>query len=501
MTISRKWNFFHYLAAGVVAAVTSISAGFGHALEPSKWQERRDAQMIKIAMPSLPKSLDATKLAFAEHFLILQSLCENLVRVDEAGQITSAAADKWEFNENGREVHFSFSKDKKFSDGTPVTAVEVANSLNRHFAPGSSSDVSGYLKKIVDNKSKPFEVENPQTIVVRLKHSYAPLLQLLAMPGFCVQKLSGDGMIGSGPFEVTDRSENLIRLKRNRYFSGDVKLQQIDFVAINSSALMGEKMKSDDIDLALGLQVSEAEHVTPESFQLEKSESLATVHLYFNVERSPELTSDVRSELTAVLQRAAKSNRSMFLEPSLTLLPPEVLPLRYYQRSEIKQASEVARPKKKKLLIRLRGSAFNEKLAAEIASAVEQMGFRSDVKRLSDSEYLNAMKTGAYDILGGRYFLNYPDPDAALEPFDKTSPFRLGRFNSAQLLKQLDAARVIEDNRARLERYTDALLEFEKQHFVVPMYRLSLPIAHRPSIHIPSTSFCHEVDLWKIFWK
>lgn len=501
MRISDKWHFFHYLAASVVTAGLVVLPVASHSSELSKWQERKKDKSLLVAIPSLPKSLDATKLAFEEHFLIVQCLCETLVRVDELGQITSGAAERWEFSNNGRDVHFSFSKNKKFSDGKPVTAEEVAKSLNRHFEPGSTSDISGLLNKIVANKTKPFEVEDPQTVVLRLKHSYAPLLYLLSLQGFCVQKQTPDGMIGSGPFQVELQSSELLRLKKNPYFSNEVSLNRIDFVAIKSSELMAKKMKDNEIDLALGLQVSEAEHVTPENFTLTKAESLATVHLYFNVERSPELTNEVRTNLTAVLQEAASNNRSIFLEPSLTLLPPEILPIRYYERPLAKAVAPTTKSKKKTLQIRLRGSAFSQKLSDEIAAAVERVGFKADVKRLEDAEYLNTMKKGSYDILGGRYFLVYPDPDAVLEPFGKTSPFRLGRFDATPFLKQLDAARVSEDNRARLEKYTDIFLNFEKEYFVVPMFRLSLPIAHRPTIHIPSTNFCHEVDLWKIFWK
>jgi len=501
MRISDKWQNFHYLAIIVIALSSALIVQESYGSDSSKWEARREAKILRVALPSLPTSLDAIKLAFAEHFLVVECLCEALVRVDESGQITSGAAERWEYSENGRDVHFHFAKNKKFSDGSPFTAADAAKALNHHFEPGSTSDISGYLTKIVSDKHNPFEVEDPQTIVIHLKHRYAPLLQLLAIGGFCVQKATPDGIIGSGPFKVVSQSNELLRLKRNLYYENKISLNEIDFISVSSSALMAKEMKENDVDLALGMQVSEAEFLTPENFTLTKTESLGTAHLYFNVERSPELTKDVRLHLTAALQEAARKNRSMFLEPLLTLFPPEILPLRYYERPVLKEVAWTNTTKKKMLSIRLRASAFDQKLSDDIAAAVNKLGFKADVKRLKDVAYLNAMKTGDYDILGGRYLPNYPDPDAALEPFDKTSPFRLGRFNSSPLLKQLDIARAIEDNRTRLEKYTDILLNFEEEHFIVPMFRLSLPISHRPSLRLPSTNFCHEVDLWKIFWK
>ena len=116
MRISDKWQNFHYLAIIVIALSSALIVQESYGSDSSKWEARREAKILRVALPSLPTSLDAIKLAFAEHFLVVECLCEALVRVDESGQITSGAAERWEYSENGRDVHFHFAKNKKFSE-------------------------------------------------------------------------------------------------------------------------------------------------------------------------------------------------------------------------------------------------------------------------------------------------------------------------------------------------------------------------------------------------
>ncbi len=471
------------------------------------WKIRKERNMLKVAINSVPKTFDSSKLIFAEHFLMLQCVCQTLVRVNESGRIVSDAAEKWQISEDGKKIRFFLKDNLKFSDNTNITSEDVIKSFNKHLTPDSSTAVGGYLKRIISEHEK-FKIINDKTFEISLNFPYPPLFHLLAMPGFCIQKKTNSSLefIGSGPLKIEFSDNTRVHLIKNTNYTGEIKLKEIEFIPLQTSSAMVEQLLSGDVDLTLGLSTSDIKLVPTNEYTIIASESLATAHFYFNTEKSEVFTQPNRDLLKIIFQEVAKKSKTSFLEPIKTIFPAGIMSNGYYNiKSESIAAINLNKSttilKNKIISIKLLASVYDENFKDTLFESLKSNGIQANISRLSHPDFVTALLNGEYDILGGRYFLNYPDPDAALDPWDTKSKVRLGRFDSKELFKNIDKIRGIPNNVERLNNYAKVITEFEKMNYIIPMYQLKLPIVHRKDLNIPKTSFRYETELWKIFWN
>ncbi|MDO4896534.1 MAG: ABC transporter substrate-binding protein [Moraxella sp.] len=103
---------------------------------------------------------------------------ETLVDVDDTGTLIPALAQKWETHDNGKTWVFTLRDDVKFHDGTPMTAKEVANSLNIALSkPTALENAKIRTIKASDNHTVEFYLDEPVlTLPAFLAHSTAIIL-------------------------------------------------------------------------------------------------------------------------------------------------------------------------------------------------------------------------------------------------------------------------------------------------------------------------------------
>ena len=457
--------------------------------------------MINVAMPSIPRSFDSTELMLATHFILLQCTCQTLVRINEKGAVVSDAASSWEFDSNGTVLTFRLNPTLKYSDGTNATAGEFAANMKRHLSVDSRSAIGGYLRKVLagpDSVSAP----NNATVQFNLAHRYSPFLHLLAMPGFCLQKRVGDTFVGTGPLQVAKQESSFIKLIRNPHYKGDANLHEINVRAVPQLVDSPKTVDWSKVDLATGVSVNSLEsHVIP-GFRVTGLESLAIAHLYFNIENRPDLQSRERSFIKNLLSNLSEEFRSSYFEPLEHFLPRGVLPEKYYSSKVSSSSVSKVHPKiLKPIRIKLLGSIFGVKFADKLTKLLSDGGIPNKVERQNQTDFLDSIRTGNYDMLGSSYTLNFPDADSVLDTLDPKSALRLGRFPTELFTERIAKARSNNENKIRLDQYVDALLKLEAENYIIPLFKLRVPIVHREELVLPSASFRYESELWKVFWK
>ena len=222
----------------------------------------------------------------------IQTIFTGLVQFDNKGNIKDQLAASHVISPDGLRYTFTLRPDLKFSDGTPLTAEDVAYSINRTLLPATQSPVTNYLNLIKDYDKitggqiktligDSLIVKDPRTLVIVLKQAQAYFLQTLTYPtSYVVERklierygkkwtdhLSEGG--GAGPFKVASYSHTLgldvvpdsfyygrqPRLKRIEFrISGDVNTtyeaylsNQYDEAAIPISQLDSAKQRPDYI--------------------------------------------------------------------------------------------------------------------------------------------------------------------------------------------------------------------------------------------------------------
>jgi len=115
--------------------------------------------------------------------------------------------------------------------------------------------------------------------------------------------------------------------------------------------------------------------------------------------------------------------------------------------------------------------------------------------------HVNELEDDKYDIITGLYVGNFPDPDGFLDPLMETSKARFGVIPSRDLFTAIEKVRYVTPAEKRLEEYSRILRSFEDNWYLVPLYRISVPIIHNAQLSIPDTSFRYEAELWNMFWS
>jgi peptide/nickel transport system substrate-binding protein len=140
-------------------------------------------------------------------------LFDSLLRVDpQSGRLQPGLAQSWEYSPDGRRVTFHLPDDLRWSDGTPLTAADLAASLTatRHPALQAFSrlDASG------DN----------ELVLTLAQIDCAAVTNLAVLPLLPSAEITATVPRGSGPFKVADRGERSLTLTPNPTFWGEEPL-------------------------------------------------------------------------------------------------------------------------------------------------------------------------------------------------------------------------------------------------------------------------------------
>lgn len=215
-----------------------------------------DDDVLNIAVPTDPDSFDPTRSVAAATAEIAFNIYEGLVKSTPEGKVAGALASHWEIDPS-QTVYTFYLREAYFHDGSPVTADDVVNALNRARDPQISQRAGNYqaiasVYSLGDNR-----------VVIELKEPYAPLLYELTELAAAVYPKAVSGLasrpIGTGPYMLEEwRPNQYIKLVRfDRHWSGQKPFfREVYFRIIpdyNSAVI---SLKTGNIDLIPRLEAS-----------------------------------------------------------------------------------------------------------------------------------------------------------------------------------------------------------------------------------------------------
>jgi peptide/nickel transport system substrate-binding protein len=202
-----------------------------------------------------PDSIDPANAATYQGGTVVGNLCDPLLRVDADFNLTSNLADFRQ--ENPLKLVYTLKADARFWDGTPVTAEDVAYSLNRAkdpskivsfiFAKVQSIDVTGE-KEVTVTFTSPDELFNNEMATIAgmiVKKDAAEAA------GATFGTASGTLMC-SGPFKLGDwKSGDSISIARNdAYWNPHYKARSsnVRFTFVTDTTSLTQALNSGEID-------------------------------------------------------------------------------------------------------------------------------------------------------------------------------------------------------------------------------------------------------------
>jgi peptide/nickel transport system substrate-binding protein len=203
-----------------------------------------------------------------------EMLYNGIVRNDPNGpdKVVPGLAESWDVSKDGLTYTFHLRKGLKYSDGSPLSAADVAWNLEQFADPEVNISLAGVAAGMESAKAT-----NDTTVVVKLEHPVAAFLFNLAIfPAFIVDKakLEEEGPafwkhpVGTGPFKLKEfASGSHITFEKNPYYfeKGKPYLDSMRWNFVPNSNTRVLALKSGEAQMIDGVPFAQVESLQGDS--------------------------------------------------------------------------------------------------------------------------------------------------------------------------------------------------------------------------------------------
>lgn len=237
----KKW--FSLLIV-VTLCMGMLSGCGGQSVEKSQRTVRSENQELVVAIGSEPEAgFDSTT---GGHGSITKLFFSTLFKRDKSLGWSNDLATGYAVSEDGLTWTVSIREDVKFTDGSTLTAKDVAYTYETAKNAGSEVDLT-----IIDT----ITVVDDYTIAFKLKRVYSPFIERLAYLGIVPKAAHDAGFkdkpIGSGPYKFVqwDKGQQVIAVANEDYYGEKPKIKKLTLVFLSMDTAY-EAVKRGDVDVA-----------------------------------------------------------------------------------------------------------------------------------------------------------------------------------------------------------------------------------------------------------
>ena len=419
---------------------------------------------LVVAIASEPSNLNPLFALDASSQQIDQLMYDGLIMIDQNLKIVPHLAESWE-NPKDTIYRFKLNKDAKFHDGTPVTALHFAHTLQQILDPSVGSPLIASFSNISEVK-----VIDPYILEIHLKKPQANFLTdftlIKAMP--LEPEKTKDHFVSSGPYQFVKKDLNQIILKRNpSHFKINPKMENIVFKIIKDENTRLLKLKKGEIDLIQnGLNGdSLAKLQNDPKLSITKSPGLTYTYLGFNLKDPILKNKRVRKAIAYAIHREEIIEYFLhnLASPAKTLLSPlnwyyeENLPTYAF---DLEKARKLLKEANVPLPIHLEYKTSTDVEAVNIAKLIsdhlKQVGIEVEIRTYEWGTFFEDIKKGNFQLFSLRW-VGITEPDIYYDCFH-SSAFPPGKnrvyYSNPSLDKLLEEGRLTTDPNQRKKIYS-----------------------------------------------
>ncbi|MBG6105254.1 peptide/nickel transport system substrate-binding protein [Micromonospora vinacea] len=457
---------------------------------------------LVIALSAEPDALDPTLSRSLYSRYVFQAMCQKLYDVNEQAQVVPQLATALPTTSgDGRTVTIPLRPGVRFADGTAFDSAAVKATLQRHLTNARSARKSELGP--IDGVDTP----DAQTVVLRLKQPFAPLLGALADRAGMIMsaqalRSKGDDFASApvcvGPFKFAKRvPQNSIEVVRdpNYYDANKVHLDAISWRILTDASIRAANLRSGDAQVADSISTQDVASLRQDAaVSVLQSQSLGYQGLTINVgnvdgvgtapkpinrplaqnakvRQAFEHAIDRKSLVDAVfngLHAAACSP----ISPASTFSSPEAQTCPAHDPAKAKQLLAEAGVQTPYTVTMLASNTPDTlRLAQALQSMVKDGGFDLKINPVEYSSLLDEQDRGNFELLqlgwSGRI-----DPDANITNFVGTSASQnVAGYSNPQLDTLLTQARQAGDVEERRKLYGQAVTLLQQDDALIYLYR------------------------------
>jgi peptide/nickel transport system substrate-binding protein len=215
---------------GAMTSFLLLLAVFVTFSDSARAQGRKE---LRVGVAGLSAQLDPATALDGASALVARQVFDTLVAFrDGSTEVDPALATRWAVSRDGLVWTFWLREGVRFHDGSPVGGPEVAASFQRAMAADTSTVWTALLRGR-PGVVKEVRAPDARTVQFVLVQPYAPLLTVLAHPGFGVVRVSGDQLVGSGPYRIVDAAPGRVALEAaGGYWGGPPRMARIVFLEV-----------------------------------------------------------------------------------------------------------------------------------------------------------------------------------------------------------------------------------------------------------------------------
>jgi len=447
-----------------------------------------------------PVTLDphlATDASSAEYIVEIYS---GLVTISPDLEIQLDLAEAVDISADGTVYTFTMRENAFFHSGRPVTAVDVAYSINRatsrqlqstvaraylgdivgvreHIA-GVADDVSGI--EVIDKRTIRFTLDAPKPFfLAKLTYPTAFVVdqqQIESNPRNWTRRPNG-----TGPYRLTEwrLGERIILESNARYYLDEPPLAEVLYTLSGGSALT--RFENDELDVA-GISVNDIERARDSTSSLNPLYSVwpqfTISYLAFTTDVPPFEDVNVRRALGFSIDRAkvAEVTFSNMLVPATGILTPglpgyvdedktfpfdpdagrEALAASKY---EVEDGRLIGPDGPVPIVITEAGGGAEARIDTQafLEQWRTELGIEVEIRQTDFATFLSEQDAGELQMFNAGWIMDYPDPEDILDlKFHSTSQLNELGYANAQVDSLLERARVELDAELRMQLYRDA---------------------------------------------
>jgi oligopeptide transport system substrate-binding protein len=375
--ITMGTRLVHYSRFGIrfITALLLLANLLPSLITAGLAQEPASDRVLRVRMPFWPETLDPQKTSYIDEIAVSALDYEGLTRLDENLQTVPAAAESWEFNDDGTVLTFRLRDGLVYNDGSPLTAERFRFAIERACDPNTAAVYASILFDIVGCEALYTSLTSPEssqvsatpgateagseaayetvkaglgvravddrTLEIELTHP-APYFPTVASTWvfYPVKQESlkvGDAWaqdpaqrIGNGPFTMSSfASDQQIGFAANEhYWAGRPKLDGIQYVYIDDPQVALEAYRVGDLHITqlAPTQITQVENDPLLSQELLAFPAAVTINLMFDLKQEPFTDQKVREAFAYGFDRETYCTevRSGDCLPAYSWIPPGV---------------------------------------------------------------------------------------------------------------------------------------------------------------------------------